>query len=285
MEEYSLEQLAELICGDDRTFAPVYRSSWYLTHFFEGVGLSRFKHDGSTRKWWVLGCLKQCSVEEINKVVLGLASPKIYKGNVDHLELSLKSLNEILNPEGFSVEIYGVKPMLIKIGPRLPRALKTSQKAETISLEKPDFTLIGIDTEFSELLTDRWDEIEKCLQCGAYLASIILMGSLLEGILSWELIKFQEDAFRASASPKDSKTGKPKPINDWSLSQMINVGHELGWLGVDVVRFSHSLREFRNLVHPLQQMKERIIPDKDTCNISWQVVKASINDFTKSFSP
>lgn len=66
---------------------------------------------------------------------------------------------------------------------------------------------------------------------------------------------------------------------------MIDVAHELGWLGVDVKRFSHSLREFRNLVHPYQQLKEGVIPDEDTCKISWQVVRASINDLEKNFIP
>ena len=112
-----------------------------------------------------------------------------------------------------------------------------------------------------------------------------MMGSLLEGVLSWALTKFPEKANRAIASPKDSKTGKTKSINEWKLSQMIDVAHEIGWLGIDVKRFSHSLREFRNLVHPAQQIKEGVNPDKDTCLISWQVVRASMNDLAKNFAP
>lgn len=285
MEEFTLERLAELICGDDKEFAPVYRSSWYLTRFFESVSLPRFQHDGTTRKIWVLGCLRQCSYEELNQVILGLASQKAYKGNVEHLKLALKSLNEVLNPEGFNVEINGVKPILNKIQPRLSHPLNIPSADKTFLLEKPDFNSIGIEPEFSDFLVSRWEEVEKCLQSHAYLASIILMGSLLEGILYWALTKFPEKAYRASASPKDSKTGKPKPIHEWSLSQMIDVAHELGWLGIDVKRFSHSLREFRNLVHPYQQMKEGVIPDEDTCKISWQVVRASINDLANHFVP
>jgi hypothetical protein len=122
VEEFTLERLADFICGDDSSFAPIRRSSMYLTRFFEGVELPRFKHDGSTRKWWVLDCLKKCSDEELKQVILGLASPEIY-GNLDHLKLALKSLNEVLNPKGFMVEINGVKPVLNKIEPRLPWTL------------------------------------------------------------------------------------------------------------------------------------------------------------------
>jgi len=125
MEESTLERLADLICGD-ASFAPIYRSSWYLTSFFESIGLSKFKHDGSTRKVWVLGRLKECSNEELTRVILGLASPKTYKGNVDDLELALKSLNEVLNPEGLNLEINGVKPIMNNIEPRLSRPLSSS---------------------------------------------------------------------------------------------------------------------------------------------------------------
>jgi hypothetical protein len=126
LEDFTLERLAELICGDDKSFAPVYRSSWYLTQFFVNVGLSRFKHDGTTRKIWVMDCLRQCSGEELEKVVLGLASLKAYKGNVEHLGLALKSLNEALNPEGFNVEVNSVKPVLKAIEPRLYDSLNST---------------------------------------------------------------------------------------------------------------------------------------------------------------
>lgn len=284
MKELALERLADLICGDDQEFAPVYRSSWYLTHFFESVGLSRFRHDGSTRKWWVLSCLRQCSDEEIQQVVLGLASPKTYQGKTEHIRIALASLNEVLNPEGLSIKINGVEPVISKIEPCLSRPLDINSNEVSAIFQRPDFNSLGIDPVFSDLLAKRWEEIEKCLQAHAYLASLILMGSLLEGMLVWSLTKFPEKANRASVSPKDSRTGKPRPVNDWTLSQMIDVAHELGWLGIDVRQYCHSLREFRNLVHPFQQMRQSAIPDEDTCKISWQVVQASINDLAQTFT-
>jgi hypothetical protein len=142
-EDFTLERLAELICGDDKSFAPVYRSSWYLTQFFQSVGLSKFKHDGTTRKIWVLDCLRQCSDEELRQVVLGLASPKAYKGNVDDLRLALKSLNEALNPEGYSVEINGVKPVLKNIEPRLSSPLESATNLTSSIDPKLVFVIIA----------------------------------------------------------------------------------------------------------------------------------------------
>ncbi len=283
MDGFLLERLAEFICGDNGSFAPEYRSGINLTRFFENAGLSQFKHDGTTRKRWVIDCLNVCSEQELQQVVLALASPKTYKGNFDQIQFALKCLNEILNPEGLNVELKGVKPVITQIEPRLSRPLNPN--ADAIILECPDFNALGMETEFSNLLISRWDENEKCIQGHAYLASIIMMGSLLEGVLSWALTKFPEKAYRAISCPKDLKTGKSKPISEWKLSQMIDVAHEIGWLGIDVKRFSHSLREFRNLVHPAQQLKEGASPDMDTCLISWQVVRASINDLAQNLIP
>jgi hypothetical protein len=51
-----------------------------------------------------------------------------------------------------------------------------------------------------------------------------------------------------------------------------------------VKKFSHSLREFRNLIHPYQQMIVKTFPDKDTCEISWLVVQAAANDLAKKLN-
>lgn len=50
----TLRELAELICGNEPASHDlfVYRSSYYLTEFFEEVGTG-YQHDGSTRAFWV----------------------------------------------------------------------------------------------------------------------------------------------------------------------------------------------------------------------------------------
>ncbi|WP_417763737.1 hypothetical protein [Shewanella sp.] len=72
-----------------------------------------------------------------------------------------------------------------------------------------------------------------------------------------------------------------KNFANWKLAEMIDVAHHVGWLGLGVKKFSHSLREFRNLIHPYEQMATRMNPDADTCGISWLVVQAAVNDLAK----
>lgn len=132
-----------------------------------------------------------------------------------------------------------------------------------------------------EILADRWNEAQKCLDSKAYLAATIIMGSLLEGMLLAVIRIFPKEANTAKAAPRDTKTGSAKHIAEWSLSDMINVAHELEWIGLDVKKFSHSLREFRNLIHPYEQMVNRAFPDRDTSEISWLVVQAASNDLAR----
>jgi hypothetical protein len=107
------------------------------------------------------------------------------------------------------------------------------------------------------------------------------MGSMLEGMLFAIIQKYPEDANKSKSSLKDSDTGKVKLFQRWTLSEMINVAHELDWIDLDVKKFSHSLREFRNLIHPYQQLVEETYPDEDTSGISWLVVQAAANDLAK----
>lgn len=128
-----------------------------------------------------------------------------------------------------------------------------------------------------EILKSRWDEIQKCIDANAHLAAVILMGSLLEGILLGVFQKNMIEANKAKGAPKD-KNGKTKQFADWKLAEMIDVAHQIGWIDIDVKKFSHSLREFRNLIHPYEQMIHKVNPNKDTTHISWLVVQAAIND-------
>src|SRR6476646_6312898 len=60
-KERTLAQLADMVCGNSEPGVPCffrYRSSSYLTEFFEDCDTD-YRHDGSTRKWWVAGTLRQ----------------------------------------------------------------------------------------------------------------------------------------------------------------------------------------------------------------------------------
>ncbi len=61
-----------------------------------------------------------------------------------------------------------------------------------------------------------------------------------------------------------------------NLNDLINAAHEIGLLKKDVAKFSHVLRDFRNYIHPYQQMSERFFPDENTAKICMQVMKGAL---------
>lgn len=54
------------------------------------------------------------------------------------------------------------------------------------------------------------------------------------------------------------------------------MAYELNIIHEDVKKFSHVLREFRNYIHPYQQLCSSFYPDENTALICLQVMKALI---------
>lgn len=137
---------------------------------------------------------------------------------------------------------------------------------------------LSIDPHLVPVLESRLAEAQHCL-ASAPLATILLCGSILEGILLGVALQKPKEFNQAANSPKD-KDNKVKPFHDWSLAQFIDVAHELGALKLDVKKFSHELRDFRNFIHPYQQLASKFTPDKHTADICLQVLKAAIADLS-----
>lgn len=276
MDDSTLDKIAEFICGNGEQY-PTYRSSSQLTAFFERAGVPRFVHDGSTRQRWVLEALRSCAREELSSVIKRLASPKEYQGDKTKAATALTLLNEALYVEGFTVRLKGIEPVFERIAVSFePETVKPGLKP----LPPPDFLALRLEPGIGQLLSDRWAETQRCIDAKAFLAANIMMGSLLEGLLLGVCQEFPREANSCPSAPTD-KQGKILPFYQWSLSGMIDVAHYLNWLGLDVKKFSHALRDFRNLIHPYEQLVTRASPDADTCNISWLVVQAAVNDLAR----
>jgi hypothetical protein len=150
-----------------------------------------------------------------------------------------------------------------------------SKEFGTVSIDK-----VGLDPVVGDILKQRLDEIRKCLTAQAPLAVIFLCGSTLEGILLGIASARAKDFNQSSLSPKD-KLGKVKQFQEWTLNDFINVARDLGLVGEDVKKFSHALRDFRNYIHPFQQMASKFDPDQHTARICWQVLQAAITQLSK----
>jgi hypothetical protein len=93
-------------------------------------------------------------------------------------------------------------------------------------------------------------------------------------------LKKPKEFNQSSASPKDV-SGKVKQFQNWTLSDFINAASDLGLIGEDVKKFSHALRDFRNYIHPYEQMASGFNPDEYTARICWQVLQAAITQLSR----
>lgn len=155
---------------------------------------------------------------------------------------------------------------------------ETTQAIETLSLPPA-----LVDPALIPILENRFTEAQRCLSHSP-MATIMLCGSLLEGLLLGLANKRPADFNRCPQSPKD-ENGKPKPFKDWSLAQLIDVAHNIGLLRLDVKNFGQHLRNFRNYIHPYQQMKEGFDPDRYTAEMSLTAVKAAIYNLASNEGP
>jgi hypothetical protein len=107
-----IDGLALMICGDPpyNTNFP-YRSSSHLTAFFRGIDLD-YRHDGSTRKWWVTNVLEELNEKpslesdfpslELKGVIEHLLHPGFFI-NSDH-DRATEQVNQLLKSQSLTLE-------------------------------------------------------------------------------------------------------------------------------------------------------------------------------------
>ena len=200
-----------------------------------------------------------------------------------------RALNELLDvweygndPEGADKGRYR---KCREIAARLSgEPVKQSESTEEFlghKIELPSLNKLNLDSVVTSILSARLDEIEKGLRAKAPLSVIFLCGSILEGVLLGTAIRLPQKFNQSTCSPKD-KAGKAKPLHEWSLAQLIDVASDLKLIKLDVKKFSHALRDFRNYIHPFEQMSSGFTPDPQTAEICFQVLKAALADLSKT---
>lgn len=139
-----------------------------------------------------------------------------------------------------------------------------------------DLSAVPVPITFKEVIGQRRTEIELCLKAKAPLAVIFLCGSTLEGLLFAVAEKHPRAYNQAKAAP--IKDGKVKLLGEWTLQNLIDVSRELGLVDEDVAKYAHAVRDFRNYIHPRQQIRENFTPRMVTAEIAHKVLQAAISD-------
>lgn len=284
LQRKSLEKLRLLINEETE-----YRSGPELVQFFNDLGFDDSYGQGFPSRWMYTDekLAKINGTPELDKCIKNLFSPQNFISRIKELDNFIKDFNQYLAFDKWKIVRNGIEITFTKLDhidideptPALSEDDFLKREFQEIPLES-----IGLDGTITEILKLRVDEIEKCLSADAPLSVIFLAGSTLEGILLGVALKYPKEFNQSKSSPRD-KDGKVKQFPNWTLSNFIDVAYDVGLLSEDVKKYSHSLRDFRNYIHPYQQMSSKFNPDKHTAKISWQVLKAALFQLSKNKIP
>ncbi len=141
----------------------------------------------------------------------------------------------------------------------------------------PSFNFIKIKVLIPILQRD-YCEISKCMEVSCWKAAIILSISAIEGIL-YDLLKQNEDQALKSKQAQKDKDGKSVlPLEDWYLSYLINVAFDLGFVTEGFKQLSHTIKEFRNLVHPMNEIKGSYTIGEHEADVAFSVLKMLLRE-------
>ncbi|MEU7761636.1 hypothetical protein [Micromonospora aurantiaca (nom. illeg.)] len=262
IDDNTLDEIARIACGGDDF--PVYRRGAELPKLLQQAGWENVApYNGDQRRSWLTNQLRQRrnTSGAIDALVCRLADQREYVHRNEPLAAAevTKLLNAVLAVEGFEIAHSRGRPVI--------RPYKQPEDQEE---QSPDVILhvamadIVRDADLAIVLESRLNEARICDRNGAYASAIIMLGSLLEGVLL--------DAIKARMPNSD------KPLDRWTLHDLIETAHKEKWIQADVRGFAGKLREYRNLVHPNAQVKLGHAPDRDTVSMCWPVINAALND-------
>lgn len=280
LQQKTSEKLRDLI-----THETEYRSGPKLIEFFNEFGFNDVYRQGFPSRWVFVDekLSKINGTPELDKCIKKLFAPVNFIGRYAELDNLIKDFNQYLAFDGWQVNRNGTEINFSKAG-KIDFEVKPEIKEDDfLQKEFSEISLddLGLDSIITEVLKLRFEEIKICLNNKAPLSVIFLSGSTLEGILLGIASKYPKNFNQAKSAPKD-KEGKIKQFHEWTLSNYIDTAHELDLLKEDVKKFSHSLRDFRNYIHPYEQVSSRFNPDEHTAKICWQVLKVAIYQLTKN---
>ena len=292
LSENTLHELRDMI--NEKT---TYRKGPELVHLFNKYGFhDTYGYNGVFTSRWVYTDEKLNKINgtpELDKLIKEVFSPSNFIGRYEEVGKLLEEFNQYLAFDGWkisvvgkNIEIHHVDGKIIEeeIEKHCSKDRSSTTEADFLSVEYSDVSAedLPIIEQVKPIISSRLTEMKLCFEAQAYLSSVIICGSILEGILLGVASNFPRAFNCSNSAPK--REGKVLPHHDWTLSQFIDVAFNIELLHEDVKVFSHVLRDFRNYIHPYQQMSTRFHPDEYTAKICMQVLKAAIYQIKKNMT-
>jgi hypothetical protein len=202
--------------------------------------------------------------DAIESLLGRVVDPREYDEGIAAAPAFVEPMNVLLAADGFEVGHQRGRPFVRRLHDAADPAT-LDQVAATLAspaLRSAVRELVS-DPGMADILIGRLDEVDASRRAGAHLLTVIGTGSFIEGLLHDVLMM------------RDPVTRKEKQK---TLDFLLRRAHERGWIQADAFQFGSLVRQYRNLVHPREQLTRRVTPDADTVLTCWHPVLALIND-------
>ncbi|MBP0936984.1 MULTISPECIES: hypothetical protein [Streptomyces] len=263
-DDSTLTEIAHLICGDEPPL--LYRKGFEIAAFFQRAGWDDVpEYDGTPRHKWARELLKERQedgADDAERAILRLANRLEYYNQQQEYRATLKRLNEILMLDGRRIGEEGGQLALVRCEAGFENEVRQLPRVEL----KVSVADVISDPELAASVQLRLDEARTCDEHGAYTSAVIMLGSLLEGVLAH------------AAQTRVAGVRMPKPLGNMGLNDFVDFAYANKWIEHDAKLASALVRHYRNLVHPLAEKRTGHSPNRDTLDMCWPVVNATLND-------
>ncbi len=139
--------------------------------------------------------------------------------------------------------------------------------------EKRQFNFIS-NPELKVIIERDYSEAQRAYIAGCWKSVIILCGGVIEAILTDLLLSNEADAKSCKSAPNKSE------ITRWDFSDIIHVAVELELVSAGIEKLSHPVREYRNLVHPGNELRTKLRFDAEEAKIALEILNILHRDLS-----
>lgn len=130
------------------------------------------------------------------------------------------------------------------------------------------------DEDLRRILERDYQELQRGIVSGNWKSAIILSGGSIEAILLDLLVRNTPTAVASSKAPRESDLTK------WDLNSLIEVSVETNLINGGVATLSHSVREYRNLIHPGVELRKGLKVEPEEAKIAMNVLDMLIRELS-----
>lgn len=173
--------------------------------------------------------------------------------------------------DGYTRE--GMRSLLGSVVGKLKVVIDTSDSSPII--QPREFPFIK-DPGLRKIVERDFIELLKTSVSGCWKSVILLSGGIIEAILTDLLLQHADRAKASKSAPKDQKD-----IRAWGFVYLIKVSEELGLINPGVEKLSHSVRQYRDLVHPSVELRDKLTVAPEEAKIAMEVLLMLHRDLLK----